>query len=120
VSDGHARSQCDLVVADQGRSFACRNTTMAQLADRLPNVAQAYFKLPLVDLTGLKGAYDFTLTWRPKNPRSDNRGPDVNGQATAPPGGLTIFEAIERQLGLKVEERKHPMPVILVARAEKL
>jgi uncharacterized protein (TIGR03435 family) len=119
ASDGSARSQCDLVVADQGRSFTCRNTTMSQLADRLPNVAQAYFTLPLVDQTGLKGAFDFTLTWTPKNPRSDRRGPEVGAQAPTPPGGLTIFEAIEKQLGLKVEERKHPLPVIVIDGAEK-
>jgi uncharacterized protein (TIGR03435 family) len=118
-SDGAARSQCDLVVADNGRSYNCRNTTMAQLADRLPAVAQAYLTLPMVDLTGLKGAYDFTLTWTPKNPRSDRRGPDVAGQASTPAGGLTVFEAIERQLGLKIEERKSPLPVIVVDGAEK-
>jgi uncharacterized protein (TIGR03435 family) len=86
ISDGSARSQCDLVVADQGRSYTCRNTTMAQLADRLPGVAQAYLTLPMVDLTGLKQAYDFTLTWTPKNPRSDTRGPEVGGQASTRAG----------------------------------
>ena len=119
TANGAARSQCDLVVADRGRSFTCRNTTMAELAGRLPNVAQAYFALPLVDMTELKGAYDFTLTWTPKNRRSDYRGPDVSAQASTPPGGLTVFEALEKELGLKVEERKHPMPVIVVDRAEK-
>ena len=118
ISDGSARSQCDLVVADQGRSYTCRNTTMAQLAERLPGVAQAYLTLPTIDLTGLKQAYDFTLTWTPKNPHSDTRGPEV-GQASTPAGGLTVFEAVEKQLGLKIEERKHPMPVIVVDRAEK-
>jgi len=119
ASNGAARSECDLVVSDQGRSYTCRNTTMAQFAGRLPSVAQAYFTLPLVDLTGLEGAYDFTLRWTPRNRRSDNRGPDVNAPASTPPGGLTVFEAIEKELGLKVEERKHPMPVIVVDRAEK-
>lgn len=119
LSDGTARSQCDLVVADQGRSFTCRNTTMPQLAERLPDVAQAYFTLPMVDMTGLKSAYDFTLSWTPRNPRSDIRGPDVAAQASTPTGGLTVFEAIEKQLGLKIEERKHPMPVIVVDTAER-
>jgi len=30
-----------------------------------------------------------------------------------------VFEAFEKQLGLKIEERKHPLPVIAVGRAEK-
>ncbi len=118
-SVGGARSQCDLVVADTGRSFNCRSTTMAQLVDRLPEVAQAYFTLPMVDLTDLKGAYDFTLSWTPKNPRSDRRSLEPEGRASTPTGGLTVFEAIERQLGLKVEERKHPLPVIVVDGAVK-
>jgi uncharacterized protein (TIGR03435 family) len=118
-SDGSARSQCDLLTADTGRSFNCRNTTMAQLAERLPDVAQAYITLPMVDLTGLKSAYDFTLTWTPKNPTSDRRGADIGGQATTPTGGLTVFEAIDKQLGLKLEERKHPLPVVVIDRAEK-
>jgi uncharacterized protein (TIGR03435 family) len=115
ASDGGARSQCDLLVADTGRSYTCRNTTMAQLAERLPDVAQAYFTLPLVDLTELKGAYDFTLTWTPKI-----RGPRVQvDQASTPAGGVTVFEAIERQLGLKVEERKYPLPLLVVDGAGK-
>jgi uncharacterized protein (TIGR03435 family) len=58
-----------------------------------------------VDLTGLTGAYDFTLTWT--LPFS-LPGPD-SGQV-----GFTLFEAIERQLGLKLSLRKHPMPVLIV------
>jgi uncharacterized protein (TIGR03435 family) len=118
-TDGAARSQCNLIVADRGRAFTCRNTTVTQFSERLPDVAQAYLTLPLVDLTGLKGAYDFTLTWTPRNPRSDVRAPEIVGQASTPVGGLSVFEAIERQLGLKIEERKHPMPLIVIDRAEK-
>jgi uncharacterized protein (TIGR03435 family) len=61
----------------------------------------------MVDLTGLKDAYDFTFTWTPKNPRSDIRG--------RPHGVRTV----EKQLGLKIEERKHPLTVIVVDRAGK-
>jgi uncharacterized protein (TIGR03435 family) len=28
--------------------------------------------------------------------------------------GLTVFEAIDRQLGLKVETQKKPMPVVVI------
>jgi uncharacterized protein (TIGR03435 family) len=119
VSDGSARSQCDLIVADQGRTYTCRNTTMAQLAERLPDVAQAYFTLPMVDMTGLKGPYDFALTWTPKNRTPPIVLAEGATQASTPSGGLTVFEAIEKQLGLKIEERKHPMPAIVVDAAER-
>jgi uncharacterized protein (TIGR03435 family) len=92
---------------------------MAQLSERLPDVAQAYFTLPMVDMTGLKGAYDFTLTWTPRNrPRRIVLADGAN-QASTPTGGLTVFEAIDKQLGLKIEERKHPMPVIVIDHAER-
>jgi uncharacterized protein (TIGR03435 family) len=68
----------------------------------------------MVDLTGLKGAYDFTLTWNPKNRSPRIVLADGASQASTPPGGLTVFEAIDKQLGLRIEERKHPMPVIVV------
>lgn len=119
VSDGSARSQCDLIIADQGRTYTCRNTTMAQLSDRLPDVAQAYLTLPMVDMTGLKGAYDFALTWTPRNRTPPIVLADGASQASTPAGGLTVFEVIEKQLALKIEERKHPMPVIVVDGAER-
>jgi len=105
-SDGSARSECKRGLGPIGITFTCRNTTLAQLAELLPNVAGAYITHPMVDLTGLEDAYDFDLTWTPKN-----RLPDA--------GGLTVFEAIDKQLALKLEERKHPMPVIVIDHVER-
>jgi hypothetical protein len=34
------------------------------------------------------------------------------------PGGPSIFEAVEKQLGLKLEKGTHPMPVIVIDHAE--
>jgi uncharacterized protein (TIGR03435 family) len=39
--------------------------------------------------------------------------------APAPTGGYTIFEAVEKQLGLKLEKRKRTMPVIVIDRFQK-
>jgi uncharacterized protein (TIGR03435 family) len=36
---------------------------MAQLAEKLRSVAGGYLDHAVVDLTGLKGAYDFVLSW---------------------------------------------------------
>jgi uncharacterized protein (TIGR03435 family) len=55
----------------------------------------------VVDLTGLKGAWNFTFQYTPK-------------LALATSGGATLFEAIDRQLGLKLEEANVPVPVIVV------
>ena len=113
-----ARSECRLTLAEKGRAYVCGNTTMAQFVDRLPNVAQAYFTHPFLDFTSLPGAYDFTLTWTPKGrlPAAAAQPADAMPQASTPTGDQTVFEAVEKQLGLKVEEQMHPMPVVVIDR----
>jgi len=39
-------------------------------------------------------------------------------EASEPSGGFTIFEAVEKQLGLKLEMQKRPMPVIVIDHIE--
>jgi uncharacterized protein (TIGR03435 family) len=48
------------------RSFICKKTGVDRLATVLPAIAPAYVDLPVVDLTELKGLYDFTLGWTPR------------------------------------------------------
>ena len=72
---------------------------MERLVDRLKDDSGGYLQYTVVDLTGLTGAYDFTLT--PTLPLSL---PDVDsGEA-----GYALFEAIERRPGLKLSaEARH-------------
>ncbi|HUZ94902.1 MAG TPA: TIGR03435 family protein [Edaphobacter sp.] len=67
----------------------------------------------VVDQTGLKGAYDFTLKWGREQPAdSDTR--QQNG-ADAP----YLFTAIQEQLGLKLVPTKGPVEVIVIDHIEK-
>jgi uncharacterized protein (TIGR03435 family) len=86
--------------------FVCANMPMARFMELLPDMAGAYIDRPVVDPTGLKGSYDFKLTWV--------------GRANIDQGGLTVFDALEKQLGLKLEERTLPMPVTVIDHIEKL
>ncbi len=86
--------------------FVCANITMADFAALLPEMAGAYIDRVVVDLTGLKGTYDFKLVWV--------------GKALIDEGGLTVFDAVDKQLGLKLESRKVPMPVTVIDHIEKL
>lgn len=52
---------------------------------------------PVTDSTGLTGTYDFRLTF---SPISRNAG------TSDPPGGASIFTALEEQLGLKLEKTR--------------
>jgi uncharacterized protein (TIGR03435 family) len=86
--------------------LSCKHLTMAQLAHRLPGVAAAYADKPVVDQTGLGGAWDFTLEWTPLKQLEDK-------------GGLTLFAALQAQLGLQLESRKLPVSVVVVDSMER-
>jgi len=94
----------------------CQNMSMAELAKQLPGLGRIGIDLPVVDKTGLEGTWDFHL---------DVLTPPLGGGAaeavpgTAVPQGPTIFDAFE-QLGLKLEPRKVPSPVIVIDRIEPL
>jgi len=123
-SDGSARTDCKLTVTDGVRHYTCQNTTMAQFAEKLRPVAAGYLDHTVVDLTGLKGAYDFTISWAPvgKVYGGAGRGGDAAQPAASSasdPGGLSIFEAIDKQLGLKLATQKHPMPALVIDHVER-
>ena len=67
----------------------------------------------LIDKTGLKGVYDFTLEF---DPRAATGGTSVDGQEPSAPD---IFIAIQQQLGLKLIDAKAPFDVVVVDQVEK-
>jgi uncharacterized protein (TIGR03435 family) len=74
----------------------------------------------VIDETGLKGAYDFTLNFTPEGAVAV-RGPDGGGDGpTAPVDGAapSIFSAVQ-ELGLKLESTKGPVDVVVITRIEK-
>jgi uncharacterized protein (TIGR03435 family) len=102
--------------------------TMAQFASKLPYIAPNYTRTPVLDATGLEGSYDFTFTFNlfdlsqiPAGGRGGAPGQDAPGapglqQASDPSGSVTLFEAVEKQLGLKLESAKRPVPVLVIDR----
>ncbi|SPE32579.1 conserved exported hypothetical protein [Candidatus Sulfopaludibacter sp. SbA3] len=100
-------------------SVACRNTTMAQLAERLQPMGGSYIPHPVIDSTGLDGAWDFVLSWSP--PHLIEGGDAVGAAAPAardPNGGLTLVEALDKQLGLRLKLQRRPMPVLVIDHVE--
>jgi uncharacterized protein (TIGR03435 family) len=84
---------------------SCRNVTMAEFAVTLRGLDSRYLTGPLADQTELRGGWDLDLRW------TDKRNlPYAGGD------GVTIFDAVDRQLGLKLEPGKVPMPVLVVDR----
>jgi uncharacterized protein (TIGR03435 family) len=134
-ADPSSRSGCKATMGDSGTgsaaipmiNYTCQNTTMEQLAEAMHRVAGGYVDHVAVDMTGLKGAYDFTISWTPKNviagggQAAKPAEPGQNPVASDPSGGITFFDAVDKQLGLRLEKgQKHPMPVLVIDHVEQL
>jgi uncharacterized protein (TIGR03435 family) len=106
------------------RLVTCQNMTMAQFAEDLQNIAPGYLRLPVADATGLDGAWDFTFNFSPVNllqAPAGRGGDNVAGSAVTasdPNGAVSLFDALTKQLGLKLEMRKRPMPVLVIDHVE--
>ena len=83
--------------------FSCHHTTMEEFARNVHEWAGGYLTDPVVDSTGLKGSWDFDIKWTPKR-LLQKAGPD----------GISIFDAVDKQLGLKLERQTAPRPVLIV------
>jgi uncharacterized protein (TIGR03435 family) len=114
-ADPTGRPGCKITIPDGVRTLVCTNATMAMFVERIQRAASGYLDNPVVDLTGLKGNYDFSVGWAPKQNLAAKPSP-AGGTEVAPdrPVGLTVFEAIDKQLGLKLATQKHPMPVVII------
>ncbi|HXS95179.1 MAG TPA: M56 family metallopeptidase [Candidatus Limnocylindrales bacterium] len=73
---------------------------------------------PVVDMTGLEGKFDFNLEWTP-DPSLNPLPPDSTAnQQPSDGGGVSIFTAVQQQLGLKLEGRTDAADRLVVVRAE--
>jgi uncharacterized protein (TIGR03435 family) len=88
-------------------SIVASKQTMDQLADLLPHAFSV--ELPVVNRTGLAGAYDFKLEATPEY-RMTRGDPDLTN--------ISVFIGIQRQLGLKLERQKAMIEVLVVDHAE--
>jgi uncharacterized protein (TIGR03435 family) len=101
---------------------SCQNITMAQFVERLPSIAPAYFRFAVADGTRIEGAWDFAVSFMPGNPNAGGGGGGRSGGPAParaegvidPTGGISIFDAVEKQLGLKLEVHKQPEPVLVI------
>jgi uncharacterized protein (TIGR03435 family) len=118
-------SQAPRNLADGPTTVAtCQNVTMAQFVEQLPSIAPTYIGYPVLDATGIDGAWDITLTFSAVNPNLGGgaRGgglPSAGaGGPSDPKGELSLFSAIDKQLGLKLEMRKRLEPVFVIDHIE--
>jgi uncharacterized protein (TIGR03435 family) len=120
-SDGSGDTGCkfDIANAPQGPpaggapitlpvfTYTCKHTTMAAFAANmlsLPSAPQYLNNTLVVDKTELQGAWDFSFHFTPKVPA----GIQTTGE------NIPLFDALEKQLGLKLDLSTAPLPVIVV------
>jgi uncharacterized protein (TIGR03435 family) len=104
------------------RVVTAQNVTMAQFAEHLQKAAPSYIHSPVLDATALAGTWDFTLKFTLTSivQVSAKRNTDL-GQADSGPAvasdlgsGLNLFEAVEKQLGLKLRSETRPVSVLVI------
>jgi uncharacterized protein (TIGR03435 family) len=89
---------------------AFSHVTLAQLAEFASSPLQGV----VVDQTGLKGSYDFTLDMSPFMGGGDFRPTGIEDVITM------IIQAANEQLGIKIEQKKVPAEILIVDHAEKV
>jgi uncharacterized protein (TIGR03435 family) len=97
--------------SQQGRNMVITlpKASTSDIVDALNGTA--FVDRAVVDHTGLTGTYNVKLTYTPNYLRSNGSNPDVNDR--------DIFQAVEKQLGLKLEPRREPVDMLVVDRVEK-
>ncbi len=88
------------------------NATVAELAGAIGPQALGG---PLTDATGLTDKYDYTIFWSSAATDAVRRGTPVGDE----PDGPSIFDAVQEQLGLKIEKRRGPVEMLVVDHVEK-
>jgi uncharacterized protein (TIGR03435 family) len=96
------------------RLVTCRNMTLAQFANELNGVLSGFPQI--VDETGINGRYDLTINFTPpsaiRQPALHPGGGDT--VVPEPNGSISIFDAVSKQLGLKLQPRKVKAAVLAV------
>ncbi len=117
-ADPNSRTACKFAPLAPGskspltRNFVCQNVTMSRFAEKLRDLATDYIDHPVVNSTGLEGGWNFTLSFSSRGAMQTESTP--GSEAAAPDGKLTLFDALDKELGLKLETRKASMPVLVI------
>jgi len=107
LKQSEGEGEIDLKPAANRAAANFTHVTLAQLAEMISSPLQAV----VVDQTGLKGYWDFTL--------------DMSSFMMTQPTGMEdaigmIIQAVNEQLGIKIDQKKMPAEVLIVDHAERV
>jgi uncharacterized protein (TIGR03435 family) len=102
------------------RLVTCANITMPEFAAQLPRIANRLnllngpIRSTVLDSTGIRGAWDFTLSFSP----DAGPAPATSDGVPTPDGKISLSEALTQQLGLKLQMTKRPASVLVIDHVE--
>ena len=102
---------------DGSKSNGSRGRLVTQRVSmaKLSEILSRHLEAPVMDKTNATGVYSFTLEWSPERAR-----PAAGDSLVATePSGPTIYDVLAQRLGLKLENKKIPMDVIILDQAQK-
>lgn len=114
-----------MIMTPTGACMISNGQTLEGLATQLSN----QFDRPVIDQTGLKGKYDFKLRYDPSSTPGGRGGPMMGAMMKdgGPPDHMasdedqppSIFNALQEQLGLKLEAKRGSVELLVIEHVEK-
>ena len=77
---------------------------------------------PVIDQTGLQGGYYIKVQWarqQPQNTMPQSTNPGTGMAPPLGPSGPSIFDALQQQLGLKLQATKGPVEFLVIDHIER-
>jgi uncharacterized protein (TIGR03435 family) len=113
-TQSNEQAQCNLKYGfgPSGNTMIVRGVTMAKFAEYL----QPHVQRMITDRTGLKGAFDVELDFY-MDPATIGLPPPAG--PPIPRDSPSLFEALEQQLGLKLQSQRGPVEVLVIDSAER-
>src|SRR5262249_28220680 len=117
-ADPENRTNCKLGAGTNAmlnRLITCTNMSVDDFAASLQNTASGYIHAPIKNATGIEGYWDFAVSFSGVNLLPGGRfDPNENSETADTNGSLSLPEAMQKQLGLKLEMGKRSLPVLVV------
>jgi uncharacterized protein (TIGR03435 family) len=99
------------------RLLTCRNISMPQFATLLfKGMASGFVGGPVFDATGLEGSWDFTLSF---SAPTQLPAPVAGDGSAEPTGAISLPDAMQKQIGIRMEMQKHPVEVLVIDHLER-
>ena len=99
-----------------GLTLIVRNGTMEDFTGFLQTLV---LDRPVVDQTAITGKFDFSIKFTPDDSQFNGHPPSLPKQADDAEAAPSLFEAIEQQVGLKLEAKKTQVTVIAIDHVDK-